>query len=54
MKIRGIEINKASLAKMIDGSLLNPFTTLDEIKELVDMSLEYHTNSVCVNPNYLK
>ncbi|MCQ5289805.1 hypothetical protein NE598_21015, partial [[Clostridium] scindens] len=52
-KIRVIEINKASLAKMIYGSLLNPFTTLDEIKELVFMSLEYHTNSVCVNPNYL-
>lgn len=54
MKIRGTEINKATLAKMIDGSLLNPFSTLQEIDELVDMSLAYNTNSVCVNPNYLE
>lgn len=54
MKIRGMEINAASLAKMIDGSLLNPFTTIQEIDDLIDMSLAYNTNSVCVNPNYLK
>lgn len=54
MKIRGMEINAATLAKMIDGSLLNPFTTIQEIDELIDMSIAYNTNSVCVNPNYLK
>lgn len=52
--INGQELNARALAKKIDGSLLNPFTTLDEIKELVSMSLEYHTNSVCVNPNYIE
>lgn len=51
--IRGEEINKATLAKKIDGSLLNPFTTREEIEELISMSLEYNTNSICVNPNYL-
>ncbi len=52
--LNGKEINKASLAKMIDGSLLNPFTTTQEIDELVKISLDYNTNSVCVNPNYLE
>ena len=51
--IRGEEINKRTLAKKIDGSLLNPFTTKQEIENLISMSLEYHTNSICVNPNYL-
>ncbi|MBQ9828631.1 MAG: deoxyribose-phosphate aldolase [Lachnospiraceae bacterium] len=51
--IRGEEINKATLAKKIDGSLLNPFTTKEEIQELIKMSLEYNTNSICVNPNFL-
>ncbi|MBR0092906.1 MAG: deoxyribose-phosphate aldolase [Lachnospiraceae bacterium] len=51
--IRGEEINKATLAKKIDGSLLNPFTTKEEIQGLIKMSLEYNTNSICVNPNYL-
>lgn len=51
--IRGEEINKRTLAKKIDGSLLNPFTTKEEIENLISMSLEYHTNSICVNPNYL-
>lgn len=52
--LNGKEINKASLAKMIDGSLLNPFATTQEIDDLVKISLEYNTNSVCVNPNYLE
>lgn len=51
--IRGKEVTKASLAKMIDGSLLNPFTTKQEIQDLIKMSLEYNTNSICVNPNFL-
>ncbi|MEG0751670.1 MAG: deoxyribose-phosphate aldolase [Oscillospiraceae bacterium] len=54
LNLRGKTVTKESLAKMIDGSLLNPFSTLDEIKDLVKVSLEYHTNSVCVNPNYLE
>ena len=33
--IRGEEINKATLAKKIDGSLLNPFTTKEEIENLI-------------------
>ena len=41
--IRGEEINKRTLAKKIDGSLLNPFTTKQEIENLISMSLEYHT-----------
>ena len=51
--IRGKQVTSASLAKMIDGSLLNPFTTKEEIQELIKMSIEYNTNSICVNPNYL-
>ncbi|MGI6117044.1 MAG: deoxyribose-phosphate aldolase [Bilifractor sp.] len=51
--IRGKEVNKATLAKMIDGSLLNPFSTKEEIDDLIKMSLEYNTNSICVNPNFL-
>jgi len=53
MYIRGEKIDKAALAKKIDGSLLNPFATKQEIQELINMSLEYNTNSICVNPNYL-
>lgn len=52
--LHGKELTAARLAKMIDGSLLNPFATLDEIKELVEMSIAYNTNSVCVNPNYIE
>ncbi|MGI6150443.1 MAG: deoxyribose-phosphate aldolase [Christensenellales bacterium] len=52
--LQGKELTAARLAKMIDGSLLNPFATLDEIKDLVKISLEYNTNSVCVNPNYIE
>lgn len=52
--LHGKELTAARLAKMIDGSLLNPFTTLDEIKDLVKISLEYNTNSVCVNPNFIE
>ena len=53
LTIRGKTINRESLAKMIDGSLLNPFTSLDEVKELVENCKEYHMNSCCVNPNYI-
>lgn len=52
--IRGEKIDAAALAKKIDGSLLNPFTTKEEIQNLINMSLQYNTNSICVNPNYLE
>lgn len=54
LKINGKEINKKTLAKMIDGSLLNPFTTQQEVAELVDQCIEYDMNSCCVNPNFVK
>ena len=54
LKIRGQEINKETLAKKIDGSLLHPYTTLQEISDLVDDCISYKMNSACVNPNYVK
>lgn len=53
IKIRGKEINAKTLAKMIDISLVNPETSVEEIKELVDTCIKYEVNACCVNPNYL-
>lgn len=51
--VRGIELTKERLAKMIDFSILHPDTTEKEILEGIEICKQYHFNSFCVNPNYL-
>ncbi len=53
IKIRGHELTRASLAKMIDFSILHPHTTKEQILEGVEICKRDHYNSFCVNPNYL-
>ncbi|MGD8400803.1 MAG: deoxyribose-phosphate aldolase [Bacillota bacterium] len=52
-KIRGIEINAKSLAKMIDHSILHPYACEKDLQEGVELCKKYHFNTFCVNPNYL-
>ena len=51
--VRGIELNRANLAKMIDHSILHPNTGREQILGGIELCKEYKFNSFCVNPNYL-
>ncbi|HHW04032.1 MAG TPA: deoxyribose-phosphate aldolase [Thermoanaerobacterales bacterium] len=53
IKVRGIDLTKEQLAKMIDFSILHPNTTSKEILEGIEICKKYKFNSFCVNPNYL-
>ncbi|MDN5312356.1 MAG: deoxyribose-phosphate aldolase [Thermoanaerobacteraceae bacterium] len=53
IKVRGIDLTKKQLAKMIDFSILHPNTTSNEILEGIEICKKYKFNSFCVNPNYL-
>lgn len=53
IKVRGINLTKEQLAKMIDFSILHPNTTSKEILEGIEICKKYNFNSFCVNPNYL-
>ena len=53
LKVRGIEITRASLAKMIDFSILHPHTTREQILEGIKICKRDNYNSFCVNPNFL-
>ncbi|MGB9662299.1 MAG: deoxyribose-phosphate aldolase [Moorellaceae bacterium] len=51
--VRGTELTPKTLAKMIDFSILHPYTTEKEILEGIEICKKYEFNSFCVNPNYL-
>lgn len=42
------------LLSHVDHTLLKPFASWEEIKELCDEAIEYGTASVCVPPSYIK
>ncbi len=42
------------ILKMVDHTLLTPGCTWDEIKEICDDGMKYHTASVCIPPHYVK
>ncbi|MBM4161915.1 MAG: deoxyribose-phosphate aldolase [Ignavibacteria bacterium] len=44
----------ASLAAMIDHTLLKPEATIDQIEQLCDEARQYRFASVCVNPCYVR
>lgn len=51
--VRGVELTPKTLAKMIDFSILHPYTTEKEILQGIEICKKYEFNSFCVNPNYL-
>jgi deoxyribose-phosphate aldolase len=51
--VRGIELTKANVAKMIDFSILHPDTVKAHIVEGIELCKKYRFNSFCVNPNFL-
>ncbi len=53
LKVRGTVLTRASLAKMIDFSILHPHTTQEQILEGIEVCKRDNYNSFCVNPNYL-
>ena len=42
------------ILKMVDHTLLAQGSTWDEIKEICDDGMKYHTASVCIPPYYVK
>lgn len=53
MKVRGITLTRATLAKMIDFSILHPDSTREQIAEGIEICKRDNYNSFCVNPNHL-
>ncbi|MDR0417693.1 MAG: deoxyribose-phosphate aldolase [Propionibacteriaceae bacterium] len=53
IKIRGREITAETFARRLDISLVHPYTSRQEIDDLVAVCLDYNVNACCVNPNYL-
>jgi deoxyribose-phosphate aldolase len=53
IKVRGKELTKESLAKMIDHSVLHPESVKADILEGIELCKKYRFNSFCVNPNAL-
>jgi deoxyribose-phosphate aldolase len=46
-------IGKIELAGLIDHTLLKPYSSEDDIKQICQEAVEYGFWSVCVNPNYV-
>ena len=44
----------ASIAKMIDHSLLNPTLTASDLEQGIQLALTYNVASVCILPYFLK
>ncbi|MBF0529769.1 MAG: deoxyribose-phosphate aldolase [Deltaproteobacteria bacterium] len=53
INVRGIDLTKESLAKMIDHSVLHPESVKANIEEGIGLCKKYRFNSFCVNPNFL-
>ena len=47
-----LDINE--ILKHVDHTLLSPQATWDEIKQICDDAIKYHTASVCIPPSYVK
>ena len=47
-----MDINE--ILKHVDHTLLSPQATWDEIKQICDDAIKYHTASVCIPPSYVK
>ena len=51
---RGTVMTHETILKMVDHTLLKQESTWDQIKELCDDAMHYHTASVCIPPCYVK
>lgn len=49
-----MDLEYADLAKMIDHSLLNPTTTVEQLESGCQLALDYDVASVCIMPYYMK
>ena len=47
-----MDINE--ILKHVDHTLLSPQATWDEIRQICDDAIKYHTASVCIPPSYVK
>lgn len=47
-----LDINE--ILKHVDHTLLSPQATWDEIRQICDDAIKYHTASVCIPPSYVK
>lgn len=47
-----LDINE--ILKHVDHTLLSPQATWDEIRQICDDAVKYHTASVCIPPSYVK
>lgn len=54
MKLRGFEMDKNELARLIDHTLLKSDAKVDDIKKLCEEAIKYNFYSVCINPCYVK
>ena len=52
--VRGIELTRETLAKMIDHSVLHPDSTQEQYEEGIKKCWEYRFGTFCCNPNYLE
>src|SRR5689334_19009683 len=48
-----VALNRATLARMIDHTLLRPEATRDDVLRLCDDAMQYGFTCVCVNPAYV-
>ena len=46
-------MDNQTIAGYIDHTLLKAFATWEQIEELCDEAVKYHTASVCIPPNYI-
>lgn len=46
-----LDINE--ILKHVDHTLLSPQATWDEIRQICDDAIKYHTASVCIPPSYV-
>ena len=52
LQVRGVNLTRDSLAKMIDFSILHPFAQEEDIRQGLEYCRQYKFNSFCVNPHY--
>ena len=47
-------MNTSEILSHVDHTLLKAFATWEDIQKLCEEAMEYHTDSVCVPPSYIK
>ena len=47
-------MEREKIMRLVDHTLLTPTATWEEIKQLCDDAMEYHTASVCIPPSFVR